>query len=76
MSGIRPPRLARSLVAIATERDQRPWLLGDLDELYASKRATHGVWRAASGTGGKSSARSLPCSAAACAGEPRTIPRM
>jgi putative ABC transport system permease protein len=43
----RPPRLTRALVALATQPEERPWLLADLDELYAAKRAAHGEWRAA-----------------------------
>ncbi len=46
MSGTRPPRLARALVASATEPTDRDWLLADLDELYARQLANRGVWRA------------------------------
>jgi putative ABC transport system permease protein len=47
VTSMRPPRVARALVALATERTERPWLLGDLDELHASKCATHGARHAA-----------------------------
>ncbi len=42
----RPPRLARALVAFATEPDERPWLLDDLDELFTAKHRALGAWRA------------------------------
>jgi putative ABC transport system permease protein len=41
-----PPHLARILIALATERDDRAWLLADLDEMYMSKRTARGAWRA------------------------------
>ncbi len=42
----RPPRLASWIIAAATERHDRPWLVADLDELYRARRAQHGRWRA------------------------------
>jgi putative ABC transport system permease protein len=46
VSTTRPPRFARALVALATERTERPWLLADLDELYATKCVARGAARA------------------------------
>jgi len=37
-----PPRFFRWLIAAATERTERPWLIGDLDEMYAARRAQRG----------------------------------
>ena len=44
MSG--PPRLASWIIAAVTERNDRPWLVADLDELYRARRSQHGRWRA------------------------------
>jgi putative ABC transport system permease protein len=43
---LRPPKLARALIRAVTEPDERQWLLADLDELYATKRAARSAWRA------------------------------
>src|SRR5262249_30535430 len=42
----RPPRVARILVALATEPGERPWLLADLDEMYHVRRMNGGQLRA------------------------------
>jgi putative ABC transport system permease protein len=33
-----PPRVARTLIAMVAERDDRQWVVADLDEMYAAKR--------------------------------------
>jgi len=42
----RPPGIARALLSLATEADERPWLLADLDEMYHVRRANGGRVRA------------------------------
>ena len=42
----RPPRLARWIIAAVTERNERPWLVADLDELYQTRVSRSGGWRA------------------------------
>jgi hypothetical protein len=41
-----PPRLARWIISVVTERNERPWLVADLDELYQARRSRQGGWRA------------------------------
>jgi hypothetical protein len=42
----RPPRLARWIISAVTERNERPWLVADLDELYQTRLSRSGGWRA------------------------------
>jgi predicted permease len=42
----RAPRIATYLIGIATPPSDRPWLLDDLDEMYAREIEAHGVTRA------------------------------
>ena len=64
VSAPRPPSSSRALIAAATEPSERQWLLADLDELYADKRAAGAPGALDCGTGGRSFAPSLRCSAA------------
>jgi putative ABC transport system permease protein len=41
-----PPRLARAIIAAATEPAERPWLVADLNEWYAVKFEQRGRWHA------------------------------
>ena len=42
----RPPRLARWIISAVTERNERPWLVADLDELYQTRVSRRGGWHA------------------------------
>ena len=50
MSSVRPtpPRIARAIVSLASEPQERPWILADLDEEFTGLATTTSAWTARS----------------------------